>query len=209
MHDYQTQLQTAMSWLSDHDRVLANVIAANGVPTIEPHGDYFGALVNSIIGQQLSVKAAASIKRRFRDLFGGKMPLPAALVQTPHDELRSVGLSNAKARYIRDLAEHVMDGRTTFNRITQQSNAEIITELTVVKGIGEWTAQMFLIFCVGRLDVLATGDLGIRNAIRALYGYADTPTPLQVCEVASQNSWYPYETIACWYLWRSLDNAPS
>jgi DNA-3-methyladenine glycosylase II len=209
MDDYEIQLQTAATWLSQHDSVLAPVIAAHGLPTIKPHNDYYGALVNAIIGQQLSVKAAASIKRRFCDLFGGTLPEPMAIIQKSHDELRSAGLSNAKAHYIRDLAQHVLDGRISFDQIDAQSNAEIIDELTDVKGIGEWTVQMFLLFCVGRLDVLATGDLGIRNAIRSLYGYPEVPTPLQVSDVAADNNWHPYESIACWYLWRSLDNAPS
>ena len=90
----------------------------------------------------------------------------------------------------------------------QQTNAEIIAELTDVKGIGEWTVHMFLMFCVGRLDVLATGDLGVRNAIRNLYGLATAPSPPEVSELAAQNNWHPYESVACWYLWRSLDNAP-
>jgi DNA-3-methyladenine glycosylase II len=207
MDDYEIQLQTAATWLSQHDSVLAPVIAAHGLPTIKPHNDYYGALVNAIIGQQLSVKAAASIKRRFCDLFGGVLPGPAAIIQKTHDELRSAGLSNAKAHYIRDLAQHVIDGRISFEQIAAQSSAELIAELTDVKGIGEWTVHMFLLFCVGRLDVLATGDLGIRNAIRSLYGYPDAPTPLQVSDVSAENNWHPYESIACWYLWRSLDNA--
>jgi DNA-3-methyladenine glycosylase II len=207
MDNYKKQLQIATTWLSQHDSILARVIAAHELPTIKPHNDYYGALVNAIIGQQLSVKAAASIKQRFRDLFGGALPEPMAIIQKSHDELRSAGLSNAKAHYIRDLAEHVIDGRISFDQIAAQSNAEIIAELTDVKGIGEWTVQMVLLFCVGRLDVLATGDLGIRNAIGSLYGYSDALTPLQVSEVAADNNWHPYESIACWYLWRSLDNA--
>jgi DNA-3-methyladenine glycosylase II len=204
-----SDFQTAADWLAQHDPILATVIAVSPLPDFVAHTDYYAALVNSIIGQQLSVKAAASIKARFRDLFGGELPLPSAIVEKSHNELRSVGLSNAKARYIRDLAEHVLDGRITFDRIPDQSNAEIIAELTDVKGIGEWTVQMFLMFCVGRLDVLATGDLGVRNAIRDLYSLDNAPSPQQVTDLALENHWHPYETIACWYLWRSLDNAPS
>jgi DNA-3-methyladenine glycosylase II len=201
-----TNYQTAADWLSEHDPVLASVITASPLPDITPHTDYYGALVNSIIGQQLSVKAASTIKQRFKDLFGGQLPAPELILETSHDDLRSCGLSNAKANYIRDLAEHVLDGRIKFDRIPNQSNAEIIGELTDVKGIGEWTVHMFLMFCVGRQDVLATGDLGVRNGIRNLYGLAAAPTPQKVTELAQTNSWHPYESIACWYVWRSLDN---
>jgi DNA-3-methyladenine glycosylase II len=209
MTNFQTELQTAATWLTQHDPVLAPIIALHGPARFHPHTDYYAALVSSIIGQQLSVKAASTIKQRFQNLFGGQLPVPEAIITTSHDELRSVGLSNAKANYIRDLAEHVIDGRIHFDAIPKQTNAEIITDLTDVKGIGEWTVHMFLMFCVGRLDVLATGDLGVRNAICNLYGLATAPTPQQVTELAAQNNWQPYESVACWYLWRSLDNTPS
>ncbi len=209
MADFQHELATAAEHLARHDPILAPIIALHGLPRYEPHQDYYAALVNSIIGQQLSVKAAASIKQRFKNLFGGSLPVPEAILQTPHDELRSVGLSNAKANYIRDLAEHVVDGRISFDKIPQQSNPEIIAELTDVKGIGEWTVHMFLMFCVGRLDVLATGDLGVRNAVRNLYDLEAAPSPQQVTAIAEQNHWHPYESVACWYLWRSLDNSPA
>jgi DNA-3-methyladenine glycosylase II len=209
MTDLQTKFTQAAQHLSDQDPILGSVIAGNGLPTFQPHTDYYGALVNSIIGQQLSVKAASTIKQRFIDLFGGKLPSPEAIINKSHEELRSVGLSNAKANYIRDLAEHVLDGRIKFDRIPDQTNAEIIAELTNVKGIGEWTVHMFLMFSVGRLDVLATGDLGVRNAVRGLYSLENTPTPQQVIDIAEQNHWHPYESVACWYLWRSLDNAPA
>jgi DNA-3-methyladenine glycosylase II len=189
--------------------VLAPVIKRAGLPTFEPHDDYYGALVNSIIGQQLSVKAAATIKQRFRDLFGGRLPAPDAILAKSVEELRTVGLSRAKANYVRDLAQHVIDGKVRFDQLDRQTNAEIIGELTDVKGIGEWTAHMFLIFCMGRLDVLPIGDLGIRNGVRALYGLQDLPTPEQVGEIAAKNHWHPYESAASWYIWRSLDNEPT
>jgi DNA-3-methyladenine glycosylase II len=207
MTSFQTELQTAAIWLTQHDPVLAPIIALHEPAHFLPHTDYYAALVSSIIGQQLSVKAASTIKQRFQDLFNGQPPAPKAIITKSHDELRSVGLSNAKANYIRDLAEHVIDGRIQFDTIPQQTNTEIIANLTDVKGIGEWTVHMFLMFCVGRLDVLATGDLGVRNAIRNLYDLAVAPTPQQVTELAAQNNWHPYESVACWYLWRSLDNA--
>jgi DNA-3-methyladenine glycosylase II len=198
-------LEQAAKHLSTHDPILALVIAKAGPAALEPHTDYYGALVNSIIGQQLSVKAAASIKQRFRDLFGGSLPAPTQILEKSVEELRAVGFSNAKANYVRDLAQHVIDGRVRFDKLPEQSNEEIIKELTDVKGIGEWTAHMFLMFCMGRLDVLPVGDLGIRNGIRALYGFEDMPTPQQITDLAAKNKWHPYESPASWYIWRSLD----
>jgi DNA-3-methyladenine glycosylase II len=198
----------AAQHLQKYDAKLKPIIDAAGLCTIEPHQDYYAALVNSIIGQQLSTKAAAAIKRRFQDLFGGKFPAPAEILEKSVEELRAIGFSNAKAGYVQDLARHIIDGRVRFDKITRQSNQEIIADLTDVKGIGEWTVHMFLMFCVGRLDVLPVGDLGIRNGIRKLYGFADAPTPQQVQEIAGQNHWHPYESAASWYVWRSLDNTP-
>jgi DNA-3-methyladenine glycosylase II len=205
----ELDLRKAAEHLSRNDPVLAGVIARAGLAKFEPHTGYYGALVNSIIGQQLSVKAAASIKQRFRDLFDGQLPAPEAILEKSVEELRSVGFSNAKANYVRDLAQHVIDGRVRFDKLDSQTNDEIIAELTDIKGVGEWTAHMFLMFCMGRLDVLATGDLGVRNGIRALYGFNDIPTPDQVREIAFKNNWHPYESVACWYIWHSLDNEPA
>lgn len=204
----QNSLQAAADHLLKHDPILAPVIAQNGLATITPHTDYYGALVNSIIGQQLSVKAAAAIKQRFRDLFDDRLPTPEEILSIDLEQLRSIGFSYAKGRYVHDLAQHIIDGKITFDRIAEQSNEEIIAELTDVKGIGEWTVHMFLMFSIGRLDVLPTGDLGVRNGVRALYGLEDAPTPAQVTEIARKNKWYPYETVASWYIWRSLDNEP-
>lgn len=199
------ELKKAARHLAANDAALAPIIKRTGLAALRPHSDYYGALVNSIIGQQLSVKAAASIKQRFRDLFGGRLPSPQQILTKSVEDLRAVGFSHAKAGYVRDLAQHVIDGRLKFDRLPQQSNAEIIAELTDIKGVGEWTAHMFLIFCVGRLDVLPVGDLGIRNGVRALYSLKDAPTPEQIREIALKHSWHPYESVASWYVWRSLD----
>jgi DNA-3-methyladenine glycosylase II len=200
--------EQAARYLSEHDPRLATVIERAGLCTIEPHHDYYRALGESIIGQQLSVKAAATIKQRFRDLFGGTFPTPEAILQKSIEELRTAGLSASKAGYIQDLAQHILDGRIDFSDINSLSNQEIITKLTDVKGIGEWTVHMFLMFCVGRSDVLATGDLGIRSGIRALYSLDALPSPQEVIGIAEVNHWHPYESIACWYIWHSLDNKP-
>lgn len=205
---FQNQLKMATRHLTNVDPVLAAVIADAPLPDFVPHTDYYRALVNSIIGQQLSVKAAATIKQRFIDLFDGTFPLPEQIIERDIEELRSVGLSRPKAAYIQDLAQHILDGSVQFDTLDQQSNQAIIDELTAVKGIGEWTVHMFLLFCMGRTDVLPTGDLGIRSGIKKLYGLEQLPTPDEVRLIAEKNGWSPYESIASWYVWRSLDNAP-
>jgi DNA-3-methyladenine glycosylase II len=202
------QLQTGAAYLQKTDRVLNPVITAKGPVTIWPHHNYYEALVGSIISQQLSVKAAASINNRFLGLFGDSFPEPAAILQKDIEELRGSGLSRPKARYIQDLAEQIIAGHIEFKKLDQLSNADIITKLTAVKGIGEWTVHMFLMFCMGRLDVLAYGDLGIRVGIRELYALDTLPTPEEVKELAEKHHWHPYETIACWYIWASRDNKP-
>jgi len=199
----------AAAHLTHHDPVLAPLIAAHGPYTIRPHKNYYQELVDSIISQQLSVKAARTIERRFCELFGSTdFPPPEAILQKETDELRTAGLSRAKALYVRDLAQHVVDGRVTFDHLDTLSNEDVIKELTAVKGIGEWTAHMFLMFCMGRLDVLATGDLGIRNGIQKLYDLDHSPTPQEVQDIATKNHWHPYESVACWYVWAALDNVP-
>jgi DNA-3-methyladenine glycosylase II len=203
------ELSRAASYLSEHDPQLAPIIKRAGLADLKPHQDYYGALVNSIIGQQLSVKAAASIKQRFKDLFSGRLPAPEQILEKSVEDLRGVGFSNAKAHYVHDLAQHIIDGKVVFDKLDKQSNEEIIAELTDVKGIGEWTVHMFLMFCMGRLDILPVGDLGIRNGVRALYGFEDLPTPQQIIEIAERNQWHPYESVASWYIWHSLDNAPA
>lgn len=179
------------------------------MPDIRPHTDYYRELVDSIISQQLSVKAAATILKRFLDLFPGRnFPNPEAILEKNIDELRSVGLSKQKAGYIQDLAKNVVDGSVKFEHLDDLSNDEILSELTKIKGIGVWTVHMFLIFCMGRLDVLPVGDLGIRNGIKKLYGFETLPIPSEIEILAHDNKWHPYESIASWYVWHSLDNKP-
>ncbi|HEX7633333.1 MAG TPA: DNA-3-methyladenine glycosylase [Candidatus Saccharimonadales bacterium] len=205
----EEELQKAADHLSKHDPLLAPIIKNAGLATIQPHTNYYWELVDSIISQQLSVKAARSIEKRFQELFDSEFPEPSAILEKSIEELRGVGLSGAKARYVRDLAQHVLDGRLVLDNFDEMTNDEILTMLTDVKGIGDWTAHMFLIFSLGRLDILPVGDLGIRNGIRALYGYEDLPTPQQIKDLAVTNSWSPYESVASWYIWHSLDNAPA
>lgn len=190
------------------DSVLWPLIKQFGPCQLLPHKNYYQELVESVIGQQLSVKAAASINRRFVDLFDGEFPSAKNILNYSVKYLREAGLSEAKARYVQDIAQHVLDGRLNFDEFDDMSNDQIISTLVAVKGVGEWTAQMFLIFCMGRLDVLPTGDLGIKKGVQQLYGLNQLPSPDQIRQIANKNNWQPYESVASWYVWKSLDNAP-
>ena len=205
-----TSVKAAAEHLVESDSVLAKIIDANPLCTIRPHKNYYQELVDSIISQQLSVKAARTIERRFCELFGSaEFPAPEQILTKDIEQLRSVGLSRPKASYVLDLAQHVVDGRLKFDHLDDLSNDEVIGELVAVKGIGEWTAHMFLMFCMGRLDILPIGDLGIKNGIQKLYGLDHSPTPDKIKELAKNNNWHPYETVAAWYIWQSLDNTPA
>ena len=169
--------------------------------------DAYGALLRSIVGQQLSTKAARSIYERVTALFGGKTPSPEELLAYDPEELRGAGLSRAKVAYMRSLAEHVIDGSLELDRLHELSDEEITAELTAVKGLGVWTAHMFLIFHLQRPDVLPVGDLGVRNAARQLYDLEELPKPAEL--EALGEPWRPYRSLASLYLWRSLDNVPA
>lgn len=199
----------AAAHLSANDPVLAPIIPSAGFCTIRPHTNYYWELVDSIISQQLSVKAAASIEKRFQELFNSDVPAPEQILEKSVDELRAVGLSRPKANYIRDLAARIADGKLQLDKFGRLSNDEIAKELTAVKGIGEWTAHMFLMFCMARTDILPVGDLGIRNSIKKLYGFDHLPVSTEIEELATKNNWAPHRSIASWYVWQSLDNLPA
>ena len=168
--------------------------------------EHYGALVRAIVGQQLSTKAAAAIYRRLADRYGGREPTPREILDDDPDELRAVGLSRAKVTFLRSLAEHVLDGSLALERLDSLPDDEVIAELTAVKGIGVWSAHMFLIFHLGRPDVLAVGDLGIRKSMMQAYGLDALPLAAAMEEIAE--CWRPHRTLACRYLWRALDNEP-
>ena len=201
-------IQAAIEHFQSHDPILAEVIKNAPLPTLAPHSNYYQALVESIISQQLSVKAAATILKRFVDLYSSDFPSPDDILATDVEELRGVGLSRQKASYIKDLASKVLDGSIQFSHLDDLPSSEIVKELVQVKGVGVWTVHMFLMFCMGRLDVLPVGDLGIKNGIYVLYNLPEKPTPEEIQMVALNNNWHPYETIASWYIWHSLDNKP-
>jgi len=202
-------MDDALIHLSEADPRFTKLIETFPRPDFTPHTNYYHELASSIISQQLSVKAAKTIEGRFKDLFGDAFPSPEQILLKDIEELRAVGLSRPKAGYIQDLASKVLDGTVDFSTIDSHSNQEIIDELTKVKGIGEWTVHMFLIFCMGRLDVLPIGDLGIRNGVGKLYGFQSVPTPEEIKIIADKHSWHPYESVASWYIWQSLDNTPN
>jgi DNA-3-methyladenine glycosylase II len=208
MTTFDQKLRLAEAHLGKSDDKLAPIIAASGPCSIKPHKDHYGELVGSIVGQQLSAVAAGAIWRRVLDLFGGKMPTPEELIKVDGQKLRDVGLSWPKVRYVKDLAEHVLDGRLDLDHVATMPNDQLIEQLTAVKGIGEWSAHMFMLFGLGRLDILPVGDLGVRKAIQLLYEFSELPSPEQMIAVAKANHWHPYESVASWYLWQSLDNNP-
>jgi DNA-3-methyladenine glycosylase II len=169
--------------------------------------DAYGVLVRSITGQQLSTKAAATIYGRLTELFGGRTPTPEEIIATDPEALRAVGLSGAKAAYLRDLAEHIVDGELPVDELAELPDVKVHELLTGVKGLGRWTVDMFLMFHLGRPDVLPVGDLGIRKAMQIHYGLDDLPKAPKMEQIAE--AWRPYRTLGCLYLWESLDNRPA
>ena len=173
---------------------------------VQPH-DYYGALVRAIIGQQLSSKVARVMVGRLWDRFGGRPPTPVEVLAEDPEELRAaVGLSRAKVAFLRSLAEHVTTGELDLERLSEEPDERVTAELVAVKGIGEWTADMFLIFQLDRPDVLPVGDLGIRAAFRRLYDLPELPSAAEMERIAEP--WRPYRSAAARFLWRSLDNEP-
>ncbi len=168
--------------------------------------DAYGALLRSIVGQQLSTKAARSIYGRLAGRFGGRTPTPAELLASDFEEIRGVGLSRRKVEYLRDLAARVDDGRLDLDRLAHMPDEDVTAELVAVKGLGPWTADMFLIFHLGRPDVLPVGDLGMRAAVRRVYGLSELPRAPELEAIGEP--WRPHRSLASLYLWRSLDAEP-
>jgi DNA-3-methyladenine glycosylase II len=197
--------------LSAGDPVMARLIEEHGalvrsdLKADRPHEAY-GALLRSIVGQQLSTKAARTIYGRMLELFDGHAPTPKQLLAVDPERIRAAGLSRPKINYLRDLADHVEKGELELERLDEMSDEEVIEQLTAVKGIGEWSAHMFLMFHLGRPDVLPVGDQGIRNAVKVQYGLRKLPDAKRIEKIA--RPWRPYRTLACLYLWSSLDNKP-
>jgi DNA-3-methyladenine glycosylase II len=206
MTDFERKLRLARKHLSANDPRLADLIARYGACGLRPHTDYYGELLSAIIGQQLSAKAGDTIYRRFIELFGGAIPTPQRIVDLEADSIRAIGVSYGKIGYMKDLAAHILDARLDLPHISTLPDAVVIDQLVAVKGIGEWSAHMFMIFSLGRLDVLPVGDLGIRRAIMLAYGTDGLPGPAAIEALAAANGWRPYTSVASWYLWKSLNN---
>jgi len=194
--------------LARRDPILRDLMRQHGACGLAKaqHTDPFKALVRAIISQQLSTRAAATIAARVNALFEGGDATPGSFAVISDERLRGCGLSAGKVRYIRDLCAHVEDGSLPLDDLDRLSDDEVIEALTQVKGIGRWTAEMFLMFRLHRPDVLPVGDLGIVKAVQRVYGLRKTPTADRLVRIGE--SWRPYRSVACWYLWASLDNAP-
>lgn len=204
--------RAALAHLREADPVLAQLIDAYGVLAPESDGrpgkdDHYGALLRSVINQQLSISAARAIYTRLLDRYGGRPPTPEQmLADDPAALQQAVGLSRAKVGFLRSLAEHVISGELELERLHELDDERVMQELVAVKGIGEWTAHMFLMFHLDRPDVLAVGDLGVRRAIERAYGLPGLPDRETMERLGER--WRPHRTLACRYLWRSLENEP-
>jgi DNA-3-methyladenine glycosylase II len=202
-------VKQALAHLRAADPVLARLLDVHGDPDPRPAvGDAYSALVRAIIGQQVSVAAARAIHARLVAHFGGRNPTPAEILASDPDEMRTAaGLSRPKASYLRSLAEHVESGELDLDGLTALPDDEVVEQLVAVKGLGVWTAHMFLLFELRRPDVLAVGDLGVRRGAERAYGLAELPSAAELTELAEP--WRPHRSTACLLLWHSLNNAPA
>jgi DNA-3-methyladenine glycosylase II len=205
-HHATTELELAVRHLRRRDRELRRVIDAAGPCRLRPNRHYFPTLLGSIVGQQLSGAAADTIWGRLCAHFpGSRSPRPEVLLATGDADLRALGLSRAKVASVKDLSAHVLDGRLDLHHLSRLDDGQVVEALVAVRGIGEWTAHMFMMFSLFRLDVLPTGDLGIRKGFQRVYGLPALPTTAQMHEIADAKQWSPYRSVACWYLWRALE----
>ena len=194
----------AVQYLCKVDSNLEKIIKIVGKYSINIRNDPFQSLVESIIYQQLAGRAANAIYNRFINYYNNKQITPTLILNSHNDNLKKVGLSNRKIDYLKNLASHVYDGRINLEELPKMNDEEIINKLVNVKGIGRWTSEMFLIFSLGRQDILHVTDLGVRKAIQKVYSLSELPKPNIMMEIAKP--WRPYRSIATWYLWKSLSN---
>ncbi|HSY65316.1 MAG TPA: DNA-3-methyladenine glycosylase [Terriglobales bacterium] len=195
-------MRKAINHLKKSDPVLRAIIERVGPYRMEFGEPGFHSLAEAIVYQQLNGKAAATIFNRFTALTGEPVT-PEGINKLTNEQLRAVGLSKQKSSYLRDMAERAIRGELDFSRLTEMTDEEVIKHLTQVKGVGVWTAHMFLIFTLRRPNILPTGDFAVQMAIKKHYKKRKMPKPLQMEKIAK--CWEPYRSIACWYLWRSLD----
>ncbi len=194
--------------LSKQDLILGRLIKSIGNYSIQTHDNLFESLLKSIVYQQLAGSAANAIYSRFLQYYGDTLPTPEQIISTSNTVLRfTIGLSFKKIEYIKNLATKIASGELNIHHLPDLQDEEVITELVKVKGIGRWTAEMFLIFCLRREDVIPLDDLGVKKAIQKLYNLSELPTHEYMLEVSSR--WKPYRSIATWYLWKSLSKFDS
>lgn len=196
-------IEAAVAHLQLQDRVMRALIGRVGPYTLKPQRDRFGMLVRSILSQQISTSAARSIRLRVEQLVAPEKPNAGNLARLSREQLRSAGVSPQKSTYLHDLCEKVLSGEVDLSVLGRLDDETVIERLVQIKGIGRWTAQMFLMFSLGRLDVFPHDDLGIRTALKNLYGLDDLPDKNASHAIAEP--WRPYATVACWYCWRSFD----
>jgi len=204
-HLSQVELPAAVRELKKRDNQLATIIEQVGPCRLKRGEQGLSPLVYSIIGQQLSGYAARAIRSRFQELFGNDGIKPEQLARTSDEELRGTGVSWAKARCLRSLADHVLSGSIDFDEFQNRDDEDIIRTLTRVKGIGRWTAEMYLMFSLNRMDVFPIDDLSLRAAMRKVYGLDGDDFQAQACRIA--DGWRPYRSVACWYLYAHLDES--
>ena len=195
--------ETARKHIVKRDPVMRDIVKRVGAYALEIRGEPYESLLRAILYQQLAGAAAAAIERRFLALFDDQVPQPHELATVSDDDLRAAGISRQKAGYMRSLADHFDNGLLDNRRLRRASDEAVIAEVTQVKGIGRWTADMLLLFCLGRPDVLPVGDLGVQNSMRLAYGLDSMPAPAKMEEIAE--AWRPYRSAGTWYLWRRSD----
>lgn len=200
----ETDIRRGELALTELDPELGTLITMQRPLTIRPRDGYFFSLCRSIIGQQVSVATASTIFGRLQTLTALD---PVAVADLTDEAARAIGLSRQKISYIRDLAHHFVQNPDVYNHLDQSSDEDVITELTAIKGIGVWTAQMFLMFTLHRLDIFAPDDIGLQRAMKLLYGWDDLPDKSTIAGITER--WRPYRTVACWHLWESLHNSPA
>jgi 3-methyladenine DNA glycosylase/8-oxoguanine DNA glycosylase len=195
--------EAARRHLLRSDAVMREIVGNAGPFTMRPRGAPYAALLRSVLYQQLAGAAASAIERRFLALYGGSTPSPDELTATPDEALRACGLSRQKSSYLRSIAEHFASRQLSDRRLQRASDDEVVEAVTQIKGVGRWTADMLLIFALGRPDVLPVGDFGVRSSMRAAYSLDDLPDPATMTRIAEP--WRPYRSAAAWYLWRRAD----
>lgn len=189
--------------LREADPVVGALIAAHGPYRPRPAMDHYESLLRTVMFQQLNGRAASAIQERWMALYGGRYPTPPELLATTDEAFRSVGISRQKTGYLRDIAERVLVGALDLGGVEGASDEEVVRQITAVKGLGEWSAHMFLMFQLGRPDVLPVGDFGVRNGMRLAYGLPGMPSPAETREIGAR--WAPYRSVGSWYMWRAVE----